>query len=305
MRCWIGHLGLATGGLLLAACTTATPVDQVRAFANASEAFNAASQPLLDEVAVAERAQAADLIANPPRDATNVLVVPGASGDDEPRRVWLDLPESQVLALATIGDPPATAAFRKGVGAIKHYASVLVLLAEGQNIEAARAELGILATKLADVAALVPGAQAAPGLVTPLLGALGPLIDDAARAQNAAELRRLVLALAPQIHELNAKLRAGAEPLFRTLTEQQRGVFIAGGDANAAIAQIDAYRVAFANWLVLLDLVDQATDQLTDAVATPGNVATLASLAELSTRITTYAEGSRRALAVLRAGPQS
>jgi len=288
--------------LLLAGCATA-PVEQVRAFASAADAFNAASQPLLDEVAVAERERALKFIKSPPADAKDVLVVPGMPGGAT-RRLLLDLPADQVLAISTIADPPATAAFRRGVGSLKRYSTVLVLLAENQNVDAARAELGILATNLAGVAALIPGAEAAPAVVGPALAALGPLIDDAARAKNAEELRRLVLEAAPTIKKLNAALRNGADPLFHTVSRGEREIIIEGGDAAAAVARVDAYRVAFANWLVLLALVDQATDELVAALANPANAATLASLAELSTRITIYAEGARRALAIVRAGKQ-
>jgi hypothetical protein len=293
-------------GLILAGCaTTAPPVEVVRAFASASDAFNAASQPLLDEVAVAERERALKLIKSPPENAKNVLVVPGLPGGVT-RRLLLDLPIDQVLALSTISDPPATALFRNGAGTIKRYAAVLVLLAEGQNIEAARAELGILATNLAGIVALVPvpGAAAAPALVGPALSALQPLIDSAARALNAAELRRLVVEAAPSIKALNDALRNGAEPLFDAIAGGSRDVIIEGGDPAAAVDRIDAYRVVLANWLVLLELIDQANDQLVATMLNPANTATLASLAELSTRITTYAEGARRALAIIRAGKQ-
>lgn len=281
-------------------CATAPPVEQVRAFANASDAFNAASQPLLDEVAVAERERAWRLIKNPPKSAKGVLELPLPGGAT--RRLQLDLPVEEVLAISTIGDPPATAAFRRGVGTIKHYANFLVLLAENQNIEAARAELGILATNVAGVVALVPGAQAASAIVSPALNALQPFIDNAVHAQNATELRLLVLNASPKIKELNAAIRKGAEPLFHTMASSQREAIIDQSDPAPAVDRIDAYRVSFANWLMLLDLVDQATDQLAAAVTNPDNAVSLGSLAELSTRITTYAEGTRRALAVFRAG---
>jgi hypothetical protein len=182
---------------------------------------------------VAEREHALKLVKSPPDNAKNVLTVPGLPGD-APRRLLLDLPVDQVLALSTLSDPPATALFRKGAGAIKRYAAVLVLLAEGQNIEAARAELGILATNLAGIVALVPGAAAAPTLVGPALGALQPLIAGAARAQNAAELRRLVVEAAPAIKALNVALRNGAEPLFHTMTSGQREGIVEGGDHLAS-----------------------------------------------------------------------
>jgi len=297
LRVWLLAIAFC---LTLSGCATAPPVEQVRAFANASDAFNAASQPLLDEVAVAERERAWRLIKTPPDDAPHVLDVPLPGGAT--RRLQLDLPVEDVLAISTIGDPPATAEFRRGVGTIKHYAAVLVLLAENQNIDAARAELGILATNIAGAAALVPGAQAASALVSPALAELQPFIDNAVRAQNAAELRLLVLDANRSIKKLNAELRKGAEPLFHTIASGQREVIIGLNDPAAAVDRIDAYRVSFANWLMLLDLVDQATDQLVAAVSNPTNAVSLGSLAELSTRITTYAESTRRALAVFRAG---
>lgn len=286
--------------LSLSGCATAPPVEQVRAFANASDAFNAASQPLLDELALAERARAWRIVKSPKDGAKDVLAVPLGGGTT--RQLLLDLPADQVLALATVGDPPATAALRKGVGTIKHYAAVLVLLAENQNADAARAELGILAANVTGVAALIPGAQAGSALVTPLLSALQPLIDGAIAEKNAEEFRKLVVNASPKIKELNARLRDSAEPTFRAIASEERAVIVSGKGNNAeAVERIDAYRVVLANWLVLLGLVDQATDQLAMAVANPNSAVTLGSLAELSTRITTYAEGTRRALAVFRA----
>jgi hypothetical protein len=296
------RLWLIVGGFFLAGCASQPPLEGVRAFSNASDAFNAASQPLLDQASVAERERARKLIETPPADAKNVLDVPQGIGTQ--RRLLLDLPVDQVLALATVGDPPATANYRKGVAAIKHYATVLVLLAEGQNIEAARAELGLFASNIAGVATLIPGGAAAPAMLGSIMVALQPLIDNAARAQNAAELRSLVVKAAPIIAELNASLRAGAQPLFYILVARERQVIINGGDAAAAIERIDAFRVAVANWLVLLDLVGQASGQLAAMVVAEPDASTLAGLTELSTRITNYAEGARRTLAVIRAGQQ-
>lgn len=299
----MSRLWLLGGAFILVGCAATPPLEAVRAFSNASNAFDAASQPLLDQVANAERASVRKLIEDPPEDTKNVLPVPLPGGGE--RRLLLDLPTDQVRGLATVGDPPATAAYRKGVAAIKHYAAVLVLLAEGENIDAARAELGLLAANIAGVAALGPTGNVAQVVVVPALDALKPLIDGAANAQNTAELRRLVVEFAPLIKELNAKLRSGAEPMFHMLLARDREIIVVGdGDPVAALARIDGYRVALANWLVLLDLIDQATDQLVAAVTAPRNTAVLANLAELSARISTYAEGARRALAVIRAGSQ-
>lgn len=289
-----------TAVVALSGCATPPPVAQVRAFASASDAFNAASQPLLDELAIAERARAWRIVRSPKEGAKDVL--PIALPDGTTRMLRLDLPPDQVLALATIGDPPATADLRRGVSALRHYAEVLVLLAENQNADAARAELGLLASNLTGAAALVPGAQAGSTLVTPLLSALQPLIDGAIAERNATEFRRLVVDASPRIKELNGRLRDSAEPMFRAVASGDRAALVSGtGNSAEAVDRIDAYRAAFGNWLVLLGLVDQATDQLAAAVANPGNAGTLGSLAELSSRISTYAEGTRRALAAFRA----
>ena len=210
--------------LTLSGCATAPPVEQARAFANASDAFNAASQPLLDELALAERARAWRIVKSPKEGAKDVLAVPLPGGTT--RQLLLDLPADQVLALSTVGDPPATAALRKGVGTIKHYATVLVLLAENQNAEAARAELGILAANVTGVAALIPGAQAGSALITPLLAALQPLIDGAIAERNAEEFRKLVVSASPRIKELNARLRDSAEPTFRAIASDERAVIV-------------------------------------------------------------------------------
>lgn len=296
LRTWVWTVSCAC----LTACASAPPVAQVRAFANATDAFNAASQPLLDELAVAERERASRLIRTPTAGTKNVLDVPLPGGGQ--RRLLLDLPIDDVLAIATVGDPPGTAELRVGVATLKRYADVLTLLAENRNLEATRAELAVLGGRLANLGALFPGGVAAPGLVQPALSALSPLIDSAVKTQNAAETKRLVLDAAPKVHAVNEALRKSAEPVFQTLSSGPRANIVLGGDPRSSIAKVEGYRVALANWLVLLSEIDQATNQLAVAIASPESMASMASLTEMSTSVAVSAEAARRALAVVRNG---
>jgi hypothetical protein len=69
---------------------------------------------------------------------------------------------------SNLGDPPATRAFRTGVVVLGKYSEVLLILAEGRNVDAAKVQIQSLGTSIAAGLALVPGAQVAAGVVVPV-----------------------------------------------------------------------------------------------------------------------------------------
>jgi hypothetical protein len=117
------------------------------------------------------------------------------------------------------GDPPATQAFRHGVRLIGDYSEVLLILAEGRNLDETSAQVQALGQNIAALLSVASGPGAAAGLTT-ALGALDPIIRDAAQRRNVDEMKRLVLSGAPQMKKLIESLRGAAPEIFSTLIFQ-------------------------------------------------------------------------------------
>jgi hypothetical protein len=181
-------------------------------------AVDGASQPLLDDLALAERRQGrenAEIKAKKDSyqgackgilwakvDATSGYIE-GFCVDDAPY-------------FAELGDPPATQAFRHGIRLIGDYSEVLLFLAEGRNLDETSAQVQALGQKIAALMSVASGPGAAAGL-TSVLGALDPTIRDAAQRRNVDEMKRLVLSGAPLLKKLIQSLREAA-PRSSTLS---------------------------------------------------------------------------------------
>jgi hypothetical protein len=290
--------------LLLAGCATA-PVQQVRLFNTAFADFNGASQPLFDDLAIAERRQGKEVAEAKARRNSyqgdcagigwmTVGFIDGFCVDD-------------AYYFSEIGDPPATRRFREGIGVIGQYAEVLLVLAEGRNLDETSAQVQSLG---ANIAALVsmssgPGAGAA---FTGALAALDPIIRDAAQQKNVEEVKRLVLAGSPHVKKLIGSLRDGAPEVFNTLIFQSvKGTTDPESLTNKVVAKshldrIAAYRAAVSNYVVLLAELDHTFDELVVAVQRPRNTVSLALVTDRSNRLAAHADAWRRVYSALRAG---
>lgn len=277
-------------GALLAGCATALPVDEVRQANAAYDAAAAAGAPLLDELAIAERqaalkgAQTGDVL----RD--DDLVVP------------LTLDVKDAASFASIGDPPSTAIQRRGLKVVGAYFDVLEILAEGRNIDEAKAQIQVLASDVAGLATLATGGASLA--VGPIISALNPIIEAAARTQNAQELRRLVLEGAKPVEDLIVALKTSSPQIFTVLiTESESaatGPLLENKPARRAeLLKIVAYRVSVANYAVLLEQLRVAFRSLVSAVQSPSRV-TLSSLSATANELLIAAESVRRAYAILR-----
>jgi hypothetical protein len=299
--------------LVLAGCSTTTPVAEVRLVGKAFQDLNAASAPLLDDLAIAERAQGktaanvrAKKHANPAggtasatdrcgdvRQVTvsNVSVQNGFCIDDS-------------YYYSELADPPATAAFRRSLAAIDSYTQVLLILAEGRNVEAAQAEVHSIAANVGGVLDLAGGGVGTA--LTGLSSALQPLLGLAAQRSNAKELGRNVKQVSPQTIALLAELRKAAPELFKTLTERSVARMNTQGLASADVAKaeaarIDAYRTAVSNYVVLLDEYQRLLSQLVESYDTDGTI-TLSSLARRSAELSAQSDVWRRTYSALRMG---
>jgi phosphohistidine phosphatase SixA len=306
--------------LPLASCSSTAPTEQIRVFSESFKAANDAGQPLLDDLAVAERWQGqinAARRAQGPQDVSSAPV-PAEMGCPQSQVAWRVVGEGvgfiqgycipDAPYFAGVGDPPATRAFRDGLAIVGKYADVLVFLAEGRNLEEVHAELNSLSGSISGLISFFPGGAAAVPAIGPALSALQPLIDAAAQAQNDREVRRLVAEGAAPAKELIQALQDASPEVFATLTSRsaEAATSVAARDApeiaKPDIERIEAYRVTVSNFVMLLEELKNALDEVVIAAQNPGGAASLKSLAEESAKLQAYADAVRKAYAALRSG---
>lgn len=296
----------------LAACATAPPpVDQVRYFSQAFGTVNTVGQPLLDDLAIAERSQGRQIAA---RRAEGRSAAPGGCPASEVpwQRVAGDakgfingfcLPDAPYFS--DLGDPPATRQLRGGLAVIEQYASVLSILTEGRKVQAAIGEVDALGKQVSGLLGAIGVASPVGAALAAVQEALQPVLKIVADQANAAEARRLILAGAPEVTRLIEALRQAAPAMFSVLTEasarqatlQEQPAAVAG-----EVQRIDAYRVAVANYVFLLGKLQTSWDLTVAAANRPPGEGRVSALIEQTTALRTDAEAARRVFAVLRAG---
>jgi hypothetical protein len=305
---------LSVAVVACAGCASRIPLAEVQLVSKSFENLQSASQPLLDDLALAEREQGkrvADKLAHEraedgPRDndPCPAVVMTGGEAEGIPT-VQRGFCARDSYYYSEIGDPPATRAFRRALAAVGDYTELLLILAEGRNLAVAQAQLQSVAGNLGS-AIEAAGVAGAGAIAQSTLGALQPLIDLAAKDANAEELRRVVREEAPKVRALLAALRDAAPAVFNTLSEEAFRRFDAAED-NAELAQvqrqrIEGYRVAVSNYVVLLDDYESLLADLIAAYERGRRATTLASLAERSADLSARADAWRRTLAALRTG---
>lgn len=251
-------------GIALAGCATA-PVEETRAFDKAVTAIKSAGDVLLDTVAAAER-------------RTHVARVKQQRG-----RYAFTVADAPYFA--TIGDPRNVAAYRHSLEVVKQYSSLLLSLAQGDNIDKAHADLLSIASNLA--------AAASATQLVPAVQALAPFIDQALKAYTVAEARRLAIEGIPAVRDLLAAFRDHAGDMFNAILADR-------ALSNATPASIEADRVMVANFIVLLESLQTTLDQLALAYERPSSPATLAMLVDASAKLNADVEAARKTYAVLR-----
>jgi hypothetical protein len=291
-------------------CTTA-PVDQIKNFSQAFNTVNTVGQPLLDDLAVAERKQGQQIAVRRAKDES-----PRGAQDCPPDKFpWKTAAGNQGIIrgfclndaayFSLLTDPPATGEFRGALSVIERYAEVLSTLAEGRNIEGAVGQIDALGKNVSGLLDLVGVAGAAAGPIGPALAALKPILETAARQANTAEAKRLILEGAPKVTALIGALKQAAPSMFMTLIEALSARLDSEPDqtpsvAAVDIAQIEAYRITVANYVVLLGKMQSAWDLTVAAASAPPNRVDLATVVQQTAELRSDAEAARRAFAILR-----
>jgi hypothetical protein len=292
----------------LLACCARAPTDEVRVFSSAFESVNATGQPLLDDLSVAERrqgqrqavrrAQGRSIIASPHCAQTVGHWQEVGSGG-----IIRDFCPDDAGYFATIGDPPATMAIRQSLAILQGYIEILSAVAGGQSATETASQAATLARNVSDLLGL---AGVAAGPFAPALEAFKPVLAQIAQARSAEEARRLILAAKSAVPDLINALKAATSAMGRTLIEAASADLTSEAAQNPAaaaadIARVNSYRMALSNYVVLLDRLEQAWEQLVVAAETPAQ-ANLQSLLDQTATIKADAEVTRRALSVLRTG---
>ena len=255
--------------LLVCGCATG-PVEETKAFVAATNTVKSTSDLLWDELNVAERNQHLRIIAKSPSARFSFRL------DD-------------AYYFSNIAESPDTAQFRRALAIIHDYSELLRTLVEGTNIDAARGQIEALA---ANVGVLV----GSPG-ISLAVGQLSVVLNQLIAAVNLAEARRLAVDGAPAITELIGSLRAAAPAIFDTLTADLR---VAGGTESAK--KIALQRIVVANFVVLLDRLQDTFVRLVRAFERPSNPVTLAALVKASADLEADVKAARQALVRLRSG---
>jgi hypothetical protein len=298
-RIWIAALATVLSG-----CVTA-PTEQIKYFSQAFNTVNTVGQPLLDDLAVAERRQGREIAVRRAQGKSKQGLAECPQGEvpwQEAGGIIRGFCVADATYFSELSDPPGAAAMRGGLSVIERYADLLSMLAEGRNVEDAVGQIDALGKNVTGLLAVV-GVAGAP--IGAALGALQPILESAARQANAKEARRLILEGAPIVTKLIAALRQGAPAVFNTLIEAPANRLLKLEDKVAMageVSRVEAYRTAVANYVVLLGKLQDAWD-LTVAVANapPGQVR-LVSLVQQTSELKADAEAARKVFAVLRAG---
>jgi hypothetical protein len=287
---------------ILTSCAVA-PVQEVRLFNSAFITFNEASQPLFDDLAIAERRQGQNVAEANAKDSAFLGECSGI--------LWAKVGfidgycTNDASYYSEIGDPPTTRRIRDGIRLIGRYSEVLLTLAEGRNLDETSAQIQNLGGNIAALIAMGAGPGGGAGF-SGALAALDPIIRDAAQRKNIEEMNRLVLAGAPHVTKLVMSLRDGAPAVFNTLIFQSvKGVTSTDALKNPVIAKnhldrISTYRIVVSNYVVLLGELQNTFDELVTAVRQPKNTASVAFVAEKSARLAVHADAWRRVYSTLR-----
>ena len=333
---------------LFCGCANKLPVEQVQLFNQAFNNMDVASQPLFDDLAIAERelgkrvaeiqAQKKDESNTPESDSTDAASTDAAGenhseaekqtemklprcrdGDPGWQKVYKDQNGDIVGLIAgfcledaayytELAEPPATRAFRTGIDALRQYSQILLVLAEGRNIEQARMQLRTLGAMAAGTLAMIPSGQGPAAMILPVLEALGPLVDAAAKAQNFKEMIRLVSAANEQFANLVLALKAATPSMFETLTRSAArkvpNETLNNPELGAmVVAQINGYRKALSAYVVLLEELELVQVEIVNALkAAEDEPLSLAVAVNRAEQLNNQANALRQVFVTLRRG---
>lgn len=283
----------AAAVLLVASCGTNRGIAEFEAYRFAYDAAAETGESILDRLAAAER-EINDLLDPPPTKATQVTFDP-----------------NKAAYYSKAVDPPATAAYRRALQAVRAYNDALYGLASGETAAA-------LAAKVSAISGLV---ASAPGEIAgPTGAAVGATFTAAANAVNAAvkglepltaavigfeardQFQSRLLEEAGTMDGILLTMRTKTTDIFDALFAptvfEANDSFERGGQLRPEETEkIVAVRELLANWVVLLDGSRVALDAAVTAVADESSGGLVTGLIVTSMELSGAARDSRRNLA--------
>jgi hypothetical protein len=252
--------------LVLASCATG-PIEETRSFEQSANIVKSASDVLYDQLALAERNTKIRIIEREPGSAFNFKV-------------------DNAYYYSTLGDPPQTAEFRSAISIVGNYAMLMRSLVDGSANQASRVHILAIAK---DISALTSQPE-----LSAVATALTPIIDRLLLVRSQAEAKRIALEGAPVVSELVAALRDATPAMFKLLVAD------IARTAGINSPKLREYKVALANYVVVLDRLQVSFDGLVEAYRNPSNPATLAALAQATGALQSDVDSLRKALAAAR-----
>ncbi len=275
--------------MALAGCASERGIPEFQVYQSAFEATEATATAVIDEMEAVEIAVSLELIGQgfsplePERDVSGRIRANGGF-DDAFHMV-------DAVYYATGRTPPVATAFRRALRAVGDFNDAVGAYADGRALDAVRAEFVGLGASLEDLAGSA-GIGGALGLSVPGGAAAGAAFDVVRGALDAGTkeaFRQAMLDAHPQIDAILAEMRDAAPRIFDLLTRDARNrakdAITAGrvADRDAAIAEIDRYRVVMSNWVVSLEDARLALAAVIAAIRAPTTAAGL--LAELTATV--------------------
>lgn len=273
---------LAPALLTCAGCAT-FPRAELDAYTASFQAAQTAASPLIADYGAAERALRWSVLSKEARFQPF-----GFSSTFKP---------DDAAAVATIGLPPTASALEGALRVIGLYNDTLLALAEGRNIEEARAQLG---TIIGELGALTGGLGTGADLVvSPLITALRPAIEEA----NRQEFRRLVLDGYPKVVALIGLLREATTNQYEAIVRPLvlRADTAPPADLPAIREQIHGWHGVFGDYVVLLDSMQARLEDLRQVVLVPKREAPLARAARGAAELRAHADALKLSLSELHA----
>ncbi len=304
----LASLAISALAISIAGCTTA-PTNEIKYFSQAFNTVNSVGQPLLDDLAIAERTQGRQIAVRRAK-GESTQGVKDCPPEELPWLMAADINQGVIRGFclqdatyfSVLSDPPATSVIRGALLSIGSYADILSILAEGRNAGDAIGHIDALNKNITGLAEIAGTANP----IGPALAALRPILESAARQANAVEAKRLILEGAPKVTAVISALRQVTPPMFKTLIEASAAKLTSEADAAPEIAatdvaRVEAYRTAVSNYVVLLGKLQTAWDLTVASAKTPqSNNGQFAMLVQQTAELKSDAETARRAFTILR-----
>ncbi|MEA3063877.1 MAG: hypothetical protein QOJ27_305 [Sphingomonadales bacterium] len=282
---------LAVLMLMLGSACTQLPKVELQAYSEAFAASRTAAEPLLESYTVREREETVKALR-----ASGTFKTTGFYDEFEPQ---------QAALVSSLSLPPGAEASRRAFDAIARYNDTLVALAGNRNIDEAQAQVKQITADLDAVKSNLPFIGNIPGVdqlgtaASTLLNLFQPIIQE----DNREQFKNVVVAGYPAIKELIAALRDLTKNQYSLITKPLRDQWdVANGDAQAQAKiaeQINGWHTVFADYVVMLNIMDQRLNDLQEAVNNPKKEPLLARAVAGAADVRAYSDILRRSIAAL------